>query len=405
MGQILESLVIALKAVFSNKVRAFLTMLGIIIGILSVSLMGTAIGGIDAEFNKSVDMMGQNVIYVQKFPWFMGNDDWWDFRNRPDLKESYAEKILDRSRYAEFVTPELNRQGNVARDDKSVEGISFTGTSWQAAYVSSYQMEEGRFFTDMEDRNASRIAVIGFNVKKVLFPEESAIGKTVKVNGVKFKVIGVLKEQGKFLGLFSMDDVLVMPIKTMRSIYGRWGYLSISIKVRPDVDMELAKDEILNIMRAIRGLKPLDKENFAINQQEAFRQQFSSIKLAIAGIGIGITALSLIVGGIGIMNIMFVSVKERTREIGIRKALGAKRRIILLQFLSEAVIISLIGGVIGILITTGLVGVVQKFFVARLSWDLIFISLSVSVATGVISGIVPASQASRLDPIEAMRYE
>ena len=381
-------------------------MLGIIIGILSVSLMGTAISGIDAEFNKSVDMMGQNVLYIQKFPWFMGNDDWWDFRNRPDLKEIYVEKILERSKYTEFAAPELTRQGSVARKDKSVEGITFIGTTWQAAYISAYQMEEGRQFTDTEDRNATRITLIGYNIKKNLFPNESAIGKTIKVQGVKFKVIGVLKEQGKFLGIFSLDDIVIVPIKTMRSLFGRrGGYLSLKIKIFEGVDSEIAKDEIQNIMRAIRGLKPRDKDNFAINQQEAFKQQFGSIKMAIGGIGFGITALSLIVGGIGIMNIMFVSVKERTKEIGIRKALGAKRRIILLQFLSEAVVISLIGGLIGILITVGLVGVVQKYFVAKLSFNLILISLSVSVITGIISGIVPANQASKLDPIDAMRYE
>ncbi len=407
MGQIYESFVMAVKAVFANKVRAFLTMLGIIIGILSVSLMGTAISGIDGEFNRSVEMMGQDVLYVQKFPWFMGNDDWWDFRNRPDMEEDYVDRILARSKYAEFCAPELNRNGDVTRDGKSVEGIGFTGTTWQSAYISSYQMEEGRYFTEAENRNASRIAVIGSNIKKNLFEDEgSAVGQYVKVQGVKFRVIGVLKEQGKFLGLFSMDNVLIMPIKTMRTLYGRHhGYLSITVKVKSGSDMELAKDELTNIMRSVRSLKPRDKDNFAINQQEAFRQQFGNIKLAIGGIGLGITALSLIVGGIGIMNIMFVSVKERTKEIGIRKALGAKRRIILFQFLSEAVVISLIGGVIGILITTSLVGLLQKVFVANLSVHLIVISLSVSVITGVISGIVPANQAARLDPIEAMRYE
>ena len=405
MGQIYESILIAVRAVFANKIRAFLTMLGIIIGILSVSLMGTAISGIDAEFNKSIEMMGQDVLYIQKFPWFMGNDDWWDFRNRPDLKEEYVEKILDRSKYAEFCAPELRRQGNVVRNEKSVENISFIGTTWQAAYISSYQMEEGRQFTDTEDRNASRIAIIGYNIKKNLFPGVSAIGETIKVQGVKFKIIGVLKEQGKFLGLFSLDDILIMPIRTMRGIFGRRGYLSINVKIYAGADKEAAKDEITYLMRAVRGLKPLDKDNFAINQQEAFKQQFGNIKMAIGAIGIGITALSLIVGGIGIMNIMFVSVKERTKEIGIRKALGAKRKIILLQFLSEAIIISLIGGLIGILITTALVGVVQKFFVAQLSVNLIIISLSVSILTGIISGIVPANQPARLDPIDAMRYE
>jgi putative ABC transport system permease protein len=181
--------------------------------------------------------------------------------------------------------------------------------------------------------------------------------------------------------------------------------MSISVKPKEGVTVEQAKEELMFIMRGLRGLKPQEENNFSINQQEAFRQQFASIRMAISVVGIGITALSLIVGGIGIMNIMFVSVRERTKEIGIRKALGAKKNIILFQFLSEAVIISLIGGTIGILITVGLVGLLQKFFVARLSINLIIISLSVSVITGILSGMVPANLAARLNPIEAIRYE
>jgi len=247
--------------------------------------------------------------------------------------------------------------------------------------------------------------VIGYGIKDNLFPNQNPIGEDIKIRGMKYKVIGVLKEQGKFLGLFSFDNMVIIPLKSAYSIFGRRRRMSITLKVREGVDIKTAKDEVTMIMRSLRGLKPSEKDNFEINQQEAFREQFSAIKMGISGAGFGITALALLVGGIGIMNIMFVSVKERTKEIGIRKALGAKQNVILFQFLSEAVIIAVIGGIIGLIITTSLVGLLNKFFVASLSIKLVIISLSVSIITGVLSGIVPARKAAKLDPIDAIRYE
>jgi putative ABC transport system permease protein len=247
--------------------------------------------------------------------------------------------------------------------------------------------------------------VIGYGIKDNLFPNQNPIGEDIKIRGMKCKVIGVLKEQGKFLGLFSFDNMVIIPLKSAYSIFGRRRHMSITLKVREGVDIKTAKDEVTMIMRSLRGLKPSEKDNFEINQQEAFREQFSAIKMGISGAGFGITALALLVGGIGIMNIMFVNVKERTKEIGIRKALGAKQNVILFQFLSEAVIIAVIGGIIGLIITMSLVGLLNKFFVASLSIKLVIISLSVSIITGVLSGIVPARKAAKLDPIDAIRYE
>ncbi|HDR03901.1 MAG TPA: FtsX-like permease family protein [Candidatus Marinimicrobia bacterium] len=405
MGPYLQSALIAFSALFTNKTRAFLTMLGIIIGILSVSLMGAAISGVDNVFDDSMKSIGDRVLYIQKYPWFMGNGEWWEFRNRPNLEPEYVDKILEKSKYAEFASASLQRSANLRFRDYAIENTVVEGTNWQSAYINAPKLAQGRYFSQVEDRVSAKVAVIGSEVAINLFPNLDPIGQEFFINSTRVKVIGVLEAQGKFLGLFSQDNIITLPYQTAKNILGYTRHLSIAVKITDGVDLETAKEEIRYIMRNIRKQRPMDSDNFAINQQEAFKQQLDGIKLAITAVGLGITALSLIVGGIGIMNIMFVSVKERTREIGIRKALGARRSVILFQFLSEAVFISFIGGLIGVLLTTGLVGLLKKYFVASLSPNLILIALLVSVITGIVSGIVPANQAAKLDPIESIRHE
>ncbi len=404
--QLYSSVVIGFKAVFQNKGRALLTMLGIIIGILSVSLMGTAINGIDNVFDDTLGMFGDDVLYVQQFPWFMGNAEWWEFRNRPRIKEEYAEKISERAKSITYASPETNRRVSLSYRDNTSEGVDLSGRGWQSAYIDVAKIQSGRYFTQLEDKSAARVILIGSEVQKVLFPNiQDPCGLYIKVNGLKFRVIGVFAEQGKVMGLFSVDNMAVIPFQTMKSVFGRAWWVSISLKLTEGVDKNYALEEVRSITRGLRGLRPLDKDNFAINQQEAMEDELGKIKSSISIVGIGIAALSLLVGGIGIMNIMFVSVKERTKEIGIRKALGAKRWVIMIQFLFEAIIIAMIGGVIGLGLTSLLVGVVNKFFVASMSLGLVMTALGVSISVGIISGIVPASQAAKLDPIEAMRYE
>ncbi len=405
-NQLYESVVIGFKAVFQNKGRAFLTMLGIIIGILSVSLMGTAINGIDNVFDDTMGMFGEDVLYLQQFPWFMGNTEWWEFRNRPQIREEYAAKIAKRAESISFASVETNRRVTLTYKESSSEGVDLKCASWQSAYIDVAKIESGRYFTQLEDEQRARVVIIGSEVKKVLFPNvDDPTGLKIKINGLNFKVIGVFSEQGKIFGMFSIDNMAVIPYQTSKGVFGRSWWLSISLKVRDGANKEAAVDEVHYITRGLRGLRPLESDNFAINQQEAMEDELGKIKTTIGLIGIGIAALSLLVGGIGIMNIMFVSVKERTKEIGIRKALGAKRWVILIQFLFEAVIIALIGGMIGLGLTMLLVGVINKFFVASMSIGLVITAISVSIGVGIISGIVPASQAARLDPIEAMRYE
>jgi len=405
-NQLFESFVIGFKAVFQNKGRALLTMLGIIIGILSVSLMGTAINGIDNVFDETLGMFGEDVLYLQQFPWFMGNADWWEFRNRPPIEEDYAGKIAERAKSVSFASVENQRNVTLAYKDKTSEGVQLKCASWQSAYIDAAKIERGRYFTQVEDRHGARVIIIGSEVDRLLYEDvENPCGETIKVNGLDFKVIGVFAEQGKMFGLVSVDNMAVIPYKTGKSLFGRTRWLSVPLKIREGYNKEYAINEVRSVTRGLRGLRPLEEDNFAINEQEAAEKELDKIKSTISIVGIGIAALSLLVGGIGIMNIMFVSVKERTKEIGIRKALGAKRWVIMAQFLLEAVIIAVIGGAIGLLLTSLLVGVVNKFFVASMSAGLVLTALLVSVAVGILSGIVPASQAAKMDPIEAMRYE
>jgi putative ABC transport system permease protein len=403
MKLFLENFFIAFNAIWSAKLRSVLTALGIIIGILAVTLMGTLISGLDRSFEKSMMFLGKDVLFISKHEWF-SDQEWWEMRNRPDIKEVYVEQILAQSQYVLAAAPEALRRSEVVRDDKSITGVSIMGTTPEYLQTSSTIIEKGRFLTSGENRSGSRVAIIGSEVAEALFENEDALEKYVKIGPNKFRVVGVIKKQGKFLGLFSLDNQIIVPFGTYQRLFSRRGWMRLNIKV-PEDKIVQAKDEIYGIMRRIRGLRPEEPDDFAINQQEAFESQYNMIKLAIGGTGIFITILSLVVGGIGIMNIMFVSVKERTREIGIRKAIGATKKAILSQFLIEAILICMIGGLIGLSFAFGISQLINKIFPSDMPMWLAILSLFLSVLVGVISGLVPSYKAAKLNPIDALAYE
>ena len=404
IGLFWENFRISLGSIFANKTRSILTALGIVIGVLSVTLMGTLISGLDKTFEKSMAGFRSDVLLLSRMEWFSGDTDWWEMRNRPRIEEDYGKKLLARSQFVEAVAPVSERGGSIIRDDRRIDSRFFGTTTSYLATNSSTEIEQGRFFTDGENRSGARVLVIGGDVADALFPNEDPLDKYVKIGNYKFRVIGILKKMGKFMGMFSMDNQATMPMGTYKRLYARRGWMTLRVKVNT-TDVETAKGDVRGIIRNIRRLKPTEKDNFGINQSSTLEAQYKAIKLAIGGTGIFITALSLIVGGIGIMNIMFVSVKERTREIGVRKALGATKNMILGQFLMEAIMICLIAGLFGMGIAYGLSIIINNFFPSSMPMGLAVGAIILSVIIGVISGLVPSYRAARLDPIDALRYE
>ena len=407
-----ESFAIAFAQIAANKLRSALTALGVIIGIVAVTLMGTAILGIDAGVEQSLSGFGDDVVYVTKWPW-KDTSDWWNFRNRRDINVEHAQPINDwiadhPESPLKLAVPAANWGASVMRGEYRVNNIRIVGSTADLGRIVRSDMKEGRFFSDIENRSARNVVVVGFDVADALFPNVSPIGKEIRIRNQLYTVVGVAARQGSFLGLFSWDSQVIMPLGAFgRSFPVR--YAEPEIRVQIDLERaEEARDEIRGIMRRMRGLSPEKKDDFEINSQQVIREQLDPVKRGIAIGGLFITGLALFVGAIGIMNITYVSVKERTKEIGTRKALGARRRTILLQFLIEAVSICVLGGMGGLAMAWGLsaiVSVLMPSFPLVFSIGLVLLGLGVSVFTGIFSGFAPAWQASKLDPVVALRYE
>ncbi|MEW6304327.1 MAG: ABC transporter permease [Verrucomicrobiota bacterium] len=402
--EIKEGVLISFDALRANKLRAALTTLGIIIGIVTVTLMGTAIEGLNQAFLKSISAIGADVLFVQKHPWF-SEEPWWKVRNRRDIMMSEGKALMRQLTLASAVALETYTRKPVRYEGVTAPAVTVVATTEQGAVVGGLNLTSGRFLSEAEVSGARPVCVIGADLADGFFPFETPLGKRVRIENIGYEIVGVLEKRGKFLSGESLDNQIFIPISRFATDFMYRPYVHIKIKVRDMAQMDEAREELRGVMRKVRRIAPGAPDDFAINEQAAFIRMFNRVAGTIASVGLFITGLSLFVGGIGIMNIMFVSVAERTREIGLRKALGAKRRTILIQFLIEAAAICLLGGLMGLGIAWPVSKVMTQFFPTTLSWTIVSIALGVSIVTGIVAGFFPAWRAARMNPVDALRNE
>lgn len=406
----LESLVFAVQAVIVNKLRTLLSLLGITIGIFAIISVFTIVDSLEISIRESISSLGSDVIYVQKWPWMEesgGEYQWWQYVNRPLPTITEYEMLSDRLRHSDEIAFVVSTEVDVSYQDNLIENVTFMGVSEGFEVIRNFDISRGRYFSDFEIQNGRNLSVIGHDIANELFPDTDPLGKEIKTRGHKTTVIGVMKKEGKDTFGDSMDKAVVGNINHVRNIVNiRSESLNpmIWVKAREEVSTLEARDELKMHLRSIRRLKPSAPDNFAMNQSSMLNNQLEQIfgTLNIAGWFIGI--FSLLVGGFGIANIMFVSVKERTNIIGIQKALGAKFYFILLQFIFESVILAVTGGSIGLLLVlagTVIINSVSDFAVT-LTMGNIVLGLTISSVIGLISGLAPAYSAARMDPVSAI---
>lgn len=402
--EIWESFNIALRSLNANRLRSSLTMLGIIIGIVTVTAMITVINGLESAMDRSLALLGTNALYIEKADWFTEPRKRSRQWSRPDLRADMAEHIRDRSQYAVAVAPLAQTGRPIRYRDRTLYGVFIQGSTPEIASVDDVELTQGRWYNELDNLVGRNVVVIGHAVNESLFPSERPVGKTIRIGGKPFEVIGVLKEQGKFFGLFSFDEQAQIPLKTFERHFGRYRSVTIKVNAESAATLPLLEEELTGIVRGIRGLDAMEENNFAINKTEAFRDALAGVKAVVYAIGIFLTGLALVVGGIGVMNIMFVAVKERTREIGVRKAVGASRRAVLSQFLIEAVLVCVAAGAIGVLLSMGITVIVNQFVPASFAAGTVFLAFGICMCVGMIFGLVPAWNAARMNPIDALHH-
>jgi len=406
---LVESLRIACRALAANKVRGALTTLGIVIGIVAVVTTMTAVNGLQNRFRESFSAVGSDVIYVSRMPWVIIND-FFRYRNRPGIDLREAQALEARLRGKAMVNPSLDGREDVKRGSEMLEDVAILGTTEKQSQMSSIQPQIGRFLAPYDLTSKKNVCVIGSDIRDKLFRGVDPLHRSLKLGRNEFRVIGVMEKQGgSFLGGPNFDRQIYIPITTfVRTFGGRRGHVDVNIAVKAPSQEAMADLEyvVIGEMRKVRGLRPIQPDNFSINKLESLVGTFNSVMGVVLLVGLLVTSISLFVGAVGVMNVMLVSVTERTREIGIRKAIGATRRSILLQFLFESSAICLLGGAIGIALAAIVTAVLNATVMpASLSPPILGIAVLVSLIVGVVAGVAPAYRGARLDPIEALRYE
>lgn len=405
-----ESIFFAFHALSVNKLRTFLSLLGITIGIFTIILVFTVVDSLENNVRTSVESLGENVVIVEKWPWTFGPEyPWWKYWQRPLPTYKEMEELKHRIVSAESMIFQANIMGKTVKyGSSSVENISVIAVSHEFDKLKSFELDEGRYFTDQESAGGRAIAIIGAEIAKNLFDGNEANGKEIFTLGRKFTIIGIFAKEGSSIVGSSLDDKIVIPVNFARNIMNLKSERlapNLQVKGLPGISNKELMEELRSALRAIRRQRPFEDDNFALNESKLLSNQVSSLFDVVGMAGWIIGGFSILVGGFGIANIMFVSVKERTSQIGIQKSLGAKKYFILVQFLSEAVTLCIVGGAFGLLLVyfTALFASGAFDFDMQLSFNNIVTGIVISAIIGVISGFVPAYTASQLDPVEAIR--
>lgn len=404
-----EGFLFAYQSIIVNKLRTFLSLLGITIGIFAIIAVFTVLDWMEKSVKDSIESLGDNVVYVQKFPWSMNFDlAWWDIIRWPNPNvEEYEALRRESSRagaacFLFYTTRRLEYKNN------SIEEVPIFNVTEGFEDIRSFEIASGRYFSPFEANSGRAITILGATVAEELFQDEDPLGREIEMRGYKLQVVGVLKKEGQgAMGDQGLDGVIILPWEFSRKLFSINSFMAetqIWVKAREGVSMEELKDDITMIMRKERRLRPNEENNFSLNQASLLTQGFEAVFRGINFGGAIIGLFSILVGGFGIANIMFVSVKERTNIIGIQKALGAKRNFILQQFLYESVLLSMLGGILGLLLVFAGTLILNRTADLNVSMTLgnIIRGLVISGVIGVISGLAPARAASRMDPVEAI---
>jgi len=404
-----ESYLFAITSLLVNKLRTILSLLGITIGIFAIISVFTVVDSMEHEIRSSIESLGNNVLFVQKWPWSFGSDyAWWKYMNRPVPKIDDMEVIQKKSNGAESVAIMVATSKTVEHLNSSIEGISVLAVSQDYDKCMSLDVDEGRYFSELESAGGKNSVIIGSYIAENLYANTDPIGKTIEIFGRKLNIIGILKKKGENMFGDNSDKEAIVPINFARNIIDIRSDAvdpTIIVKARKGITNEELKDELTGIIRSEHRLKPLAEDDFAINETSLLTQGFDSLFSVIAIVGWIIGGFSILVGGFGIANIMFVSVKERTTIIGIQKSLGAKKYFILFEFLFEAIILCLIGGIVGLVIVYIGTLIVSAAFDMTLTLGMgnIMRGLITSAVIGVVSGFIPAWSAAKLNPVDAIR--
>jgi putative ABC transport system permease protein len=403
-----ESFSFAFHSVRTNKLRTFLSLLGVSIGIFAIISVFTVVDALEKNIRDSVESLGSNVIYIEKWPWTDegGVYKWWEFRQRPEIKYEDYVHIKANSQLAEEVALYMGFRRDVQYKKNTASRTTVLGATYEWNDVYYTEIEFGRYFSVMEANAGANVAVIGSVLAADLFEGEDPLGKIIKVNGYKTRIIGVAKRQGSgMVNMIDTDNLVMLPLNYARNMVSmRYADPSIAVKAKPGVEKDDLKGELRMMMRMLRRLSPSQKDNFSLNEISVLENQLASMFGMLNIVGMLIGGFSILIGGFGIANIMFVSVKERTNIIGIQKALGAKKYFILTQFLFEATLLAVVGGVLGLLIVYALSAIVSSGFDMSITLTLsnIIRGIAISGTIGIVSGFIPAYTAARLNPVEAI---